>query len=77
MTAGTPYHKLSRQQLLTLAIALEEQRDRALAKAAYQQARAEYFKYAPEIVHDPEGVRALADELLRLGRAMRPSDGNA
>ncbi|UUG69999.1 hypothetical protein SEA_ZUCKER_39 [Arthrobacter phage Zucker] len=25
------YHKLNRQQLLTLAIALEEQRDRALA----------------------------------------------
>jgi hypothetical protein len=28
------YHKLSRQQLLTLAIALEEQRDRALGKLA-------------------------------------------
>jgi len=28
------YHKLSRQQLLTLTIALEEQRDRALSKQA-------------------------------------------
>lgn len=28
---GTPFHKLSRQQLLTLAIALQDQRDKALA----------------------------------------------
>jgi len=28
------YHKLTRQQLLTLAIALEEQRDRALRRLA-------------------------------------------
>ena len=34
MSGWVAYHKLSRQQLLTLAIALEEQRDRALGKLA-------------------------------------------
>jgi hypothetical protein len=43
----------------------------------YQKARAAYFKYAPEIEHDPEGVRALADEVLRLTRARNMPSGNA
>ena len=36
--APQPYHKLNRQQLLTLCIALEDQRDRALDLARKQQA---------------------------------------
>lgn len=35
------------------------------ARLAYQAARAEYFRYAPEIEHDPEGVKLLADEMNR------------
>jgi hypothetical protein len=34
MSGWVAYHKLPRQQLLTLAIALEEQRDRALTRLA-------------------------------------------
>jgi len=39
--APQPYHKLNRQQLLTLCIALEDQRDRALDLARKQQAAIE------------------------------------
>jgi hypothetical protein len=33
------------------------------AEVAYQKARAAYFKYVPEIEHDPEGVQALVEEM--------------
>jgi hypothetical protein len=46
------------------------------AEVAYQKARAAYFKYAPEIDHDPEGVNELANEVLRLARVTGKPIGN-
>lgn len=37
-----------------------------IADAAYQKARAEYYRYAPEVDHDPEGVERLRLEMRRL-----------
>lgn len=33
------------------------------AEVAYYKARAAYFKYVPEIEHDPEGVQELVEEM--------------
>lgn len=33
------------------------------AEVAYYKARAAYFKYVPEIEHDPEGVQVLVEEM--------------
>ena len=47
---ATPYHQLKRQQLLQLAEALEEQRDRALREVERRRA----IVAAVEALHQPE-----------------------
>ena len=59
------YSKLKRQQLETVAIALEEQRDRALAQVA--SARSNALKDAAEALEaQPPKLRAQYVEVLRL-----------
>lgn len=41
------------------------------AEVAFQKARAEYFKYAPEIEDDPEGVQELVEEMRAARRALQ------
>lgn len=46
-----------------LAVVQAAEYAKLTAEVAYQKARAAYFKYVPEIEHDPEGVQALVVEM--------------
>jgi len=65
MSGPVPFHKLSRQQLLTLAIALEEQRDRALA--AYEAEYGRVLRLAADALENqPPKLKHQTVALLRL-----------
>ncbi len=74
------FHKLTRKQLITLAIALEEQRDRAIAKSEelpqavldHINQRSEYVQAAPFLTTTPT-TTAGRDTWRRAGNWRRAS----